>query len=304
MECDAQQGPDVHFTKPETGMNPSKAMRIAVIGDVHHHIDLAVEGLKRIENETGRGIDQVFSVGDFGLFLDESDWGFLTGPKKYRQPEESPKIRQAWKAWRWPISMIAGNHEPFHRLRDWDRSYFSGKLEFTSAGELSHTVPGLNVAGLSGIYHPKEREFLTPLEQRTMKLGPVDYWPAMVALARENRISISRLTYYKDFEVDHLKTLRPELLLLHDWPVAPPHLRQLYDRRPEAEIVAVTRPAFVCCGHHHSAADFLVGPTRVLALNIISTKEGLYRRLINPGWCALFEWDGSLLKFLQTWPNK
>jgi len=55
---------------------------IVVVGDVHHHIGLATEGLARIEMETGRRIGQVFSVGDFGLFLDESDWAFLTSPKK------------------------------------------------------------------------------------------------------------------------------------------------------------------------------------------------------------------------------
>ncbi|MFZ4778132.1 MAG: hypothetical protein ACOYM3_22400 [Terrimicrobiaceae bacterium] len=61
---------------------------IAVIGDVHHHIGLAAEGLDRIEKELGRPVAQVFSVGDLGLFLDEADWEFLTGPKKYRKPVE------------------------------------------------------------------------------------------------------------------------------------------------------------------------------------------------------------------------
>jgi len=146
----------------------------AVIGDVHHHLALAAEGLERIERELSRPIDQVFSVGDFGLFLDAADWNFLTGPKKYRQPETSPDIRRAWKDWRWPVSMIAGNHEPFHRLRDWDAAYFSFKLEYSNAGDLLHSVSGLKVSGLSGIYHPHEMEFVTPLERRTMKLGPVD----------------------------------------------------------------------------------------------------------------------------------
>ena len=132
-------------------MKPNQPALIAVIGDVHHHIALAAEGLSRIENETGRAIAQVFSVGDLGLFLDEEDWNFLTGPKKYRAPEESPAIRRAWKSWRWPLSMIAGNHEPFHSLRDCDASYFSFKLEFTNAGKLTHSVSGLEVAGLSGI---------------------------------------------------------------------------------------------------------------------------------------------------------
>lgn len=277
---------------------------IAVIGDVHHQIGLAAEGLSHIETSFGRPISQVFSVGDLSLFLDEADWEFLTGPKKYRVPEESPRIRSAWNSWRWPLSFIAGNHEPFHRLRDWDGAYFSGQLEFINAGKLAHSIPGLKVAGLSGIYHPLELEFLTPQERRTMKLRTPVSWPQMVTLARENKISKSRLVYYKEFEVDQVKSLHPHLLLLHDWPVVPPHIHHVYERRPEAEIVEVARPNFVCCGHHHTAADFQVGATRVLALNIISTKELSYRHGICPGWCALFGWDGGSLRFLQLWPTK
>ena len=113
---------------------------IVVIGDVHHHIGLAAEGLERIETDLGRPISQVFSVGDLGLFVDEGDWAFLTGPKKYRCPEDSKMIRDSWEAWRWPLSAIAGNHEPFHRLRDWDASHFSNKLEYTNAGELAQAA--------------------------------------------------------------------------------------------------------------------------------------------------------------------
>jgi hypothetical protein len=91
------------------------------------------------------------------LCIDEPDWGFLTGPKKYRRPEDSPKIRPAWKSWRWPLSAIAGNHEPFHRLRNWDASYFSFKLDYTNAGELAHKLPDLRVSGASCFRMPPEQ---------------------------------------------------------------------------------------------------------------------------------------------------
>jgi hypothetical protein len=273
---------------------------------VHHHVALAAEGLERIESELGRAIDQIFSVGDMGLFLDESDWEFLTGPKKYRCPEESPKIREAWQAWRWPLSMIAGNHEPFHRLRDWQPDHFLHKLEFTNAGEMEHEISGLRVAGLSGIYHPQELQFLTPLERRTIKLPPVETWADMVPLVQSGKISRSRLTYYKAHEIELMKRLdfRPHLLLLHDWPVAPGHIRHVYDRRPEAEIATACKAPFVCCGHHHTAADFRFQDSRILPLNIISTAELLHRHIINPGWCAIFTASGDSFEFLQTWPEK
>jgi len=277
---------------------------IAVIGDVHHHIALAAEGLERMEEQFGVNIDQVFAVGDLGLFLDEADWGFLTGPKKYRQPEATPAIRTAWENWRWPLSTIAGNHEPFNRLREWDPAYFGGKLEYTDAGELAHRVSGLRVAGLSGIYHPQNEEFVTTIDSRAIKSQGVGSWPEMRTLAQEKKISISRLTYYKEAEVQRLKNLdfSPDLLLLHDWPITPPHVTQIYSRRPEAEIVSALRPPFVCCGHHHTAASFLLGRTHVIGLNIIA-REAVHYRPINPGWAALFEWNGSTLAFLYTWPE-
>jgi hypothetical protein len=129
------------------------------------------------------------------------------------------------------------------RVSNGEERDFSFKLEYTNAGELTHSVSGLKVAGLSGIYHPQEMEFVTPLERHTMKLGAVDSWPAMASLAREKRISISRLTCYKEAEVAHMKTLSPHLLLLHDWPVAPPSIMQIYDRRPEAEMNKMQRTA-------------------------------------------------------------
>lgn len=278
---------------------------IAVIGDVHHHIALAAEGIERIEADLGRTVDQVFSVGDLGLFLDESDWEFLTGPKKYRRPEDSTKIRRAWEAWRWPISTIAGNHEPFHRLRDWQPEYFLNKLRFTNAGEIAHEIDGLRVAGLSGIFHPDELQFVTPLEHRTMRLPRIETWSDMIPLVQSGKISRSRLTYYKESEIETLKRSKfhPDLLLLHDWPVVPNHIQQVYDRRPEAEIVAACKPLFVCCGHHHTAAEFVVGQTRMLALNIISTPELIHSHIINPGWSALYEWDGQSLQFLKSWPE-
>ena len=218
---------------------------IVVVGDVHHHIGLAAEGLERIEMETGRRIAQVFSVGDFGLFLDESDWEFLTGPKKYRAPGASPGIRAAWETWHWPLSLIAGNHEPFHLLRDWNPSVFSFKLEYTNAGELKHTIPGLRVAGLSGIYHPAEMEFFRELDRNNRKLPRTITWPDMVRLARLGTIRRSRLTSYKQYEVDQLCTLKvsPHLLLLHDWPAPPAHIQQIPSAQPGGRNPPGAQPA-------------------------------------------------------------
>ena len=93
---------------------------------------------------------------------------------------------------------------------------------------------------------------------------------------------------------------KPDLLLLHDWPVQPKHISAMYPR-PEAEIVEALEPVFVCCGHHHTSHHFTIEATKGFALNIISSREHRYH--INPDWCALFEYEAGNLSFLSTWPN-
>ena len=46
----------------------TNTFQFVVVGDIHGELKLALEGLEKIEREHGR-IDQVFSVGDVGLFL-------------------------------------------------------------------------------------------------------------------------------------------------------------------------------------------------------------------------------------------
>lgn len=274
---------------------------IAVIGDVHHQLWLAVRELNCIEQNLGRPINQVFSVGDLGLFLHEDDWPFLTGPSKYRHPEDSQRIRKAWAEWRWPLSMIAGNHEPFHRLRAWEPEYFLGKLNYTDAGELPHSIAGLSVYGLSGIFHPGELHFMNESEKWRAKKFQRSSWPEMVELVRKNSVSPKRLTYYKQDELDRLLMLppNPHLLLTHDWPIKPAKLRFEYPRRPETELVEHLQPQFVCCGHHHAFAAFEIGATQMRALNIIGRDPAA--KSVNPGWCLLFEWDGvNLLEQSQS----
>jgi len=64
------------------------------------------------EGELGVGIDQLFGVGDLGLFLAEEDRSYLIGRRKHKRPVWCPKICEAWQVWRWPTAAIGGNHEP------------------------------------------------------------------------------------------------------------------------------------------------------------------------------------------------
>ncbi len=135
----------------------------------------------------------MFSVGDVGLFLDRDDWNYLTGPSKHRHPEWSSLIAAAWEQWRWPLAIIGGNHEPYHRLRTFDPAHFGSKLTYTNAGALKHQVDGLNVYGLSGIYHPDHLSFGPSVRRGEPKPRS---WDDLVHLAKGNKEALKRLTYY------------------------------------------------------------------------------------------------------------
>ena len=282
----------------------TKTYLAVVIGDVHARVELALRGLLELEQELGRPIDQVFSVGDFGLFLREEDWNWLTGPSRHQHPEWSPRIRAAWDKWPWPVSMIGGNHEPYLRLRVFDRDYFGRKLDYTNAGMLVHFIPGLRVCGLSGIYHPQFLAYSTNLDLRPLSGRRLNSWEQVMDAVKERHLSAKRLTYYKQEELDEMRNLPPEphLLLLHDWPQAPEFTKFRYDRRPETEIVAALRPQRVCCGHHHTASTFEHAGASIHTLNIIVRAYG---QNVSPGWALPLDWDSGTnsLKPLATWPK-
>ncbi|MBS0657254.1 MAG: metallophosphoesterase [Verrucomicrobia bacterium] len=278
----------------------SMSRLVVVIGDVHAEIALAVTALERLEIDLGRPIDQVFSIGDFGLFLDETDWDWLSGPRHHRHPEASPAIREAWHLWRWPLSCIGGNHEPFHKLRVFDSSAFGDKLIYTNAGILSHSIPNLRVAALSGIFHPDHLEFSSPQAVRTRSAPKPKTWSEMLELAHDGSLSLRRLTYYKASEIALVASTppRPHLLLTHDWPAWPATATPLYEDRPERYLLDALSPKFHCCGHWHFASADQIEDTQVRALNIISRSKNF----VEPGWARCFEWDGAELHDLAAFP--
>ena len=254
-----------------------------VIGDVHAQVALALRALTQIEQERGRRIAQVFSVGDLGLFLCEEDWSFFSGPARHRHPEWSPAIWEAWNLWQWPLAMIGGNHEPWHKLRVLDPGYFGGRLTYTNGGVLAHNLSGLIVVGLSGI----RRE---PKEERSAELS----WQEIVAQCRWGKINRKELSYYRSQDVTAAANVGPaHILLTHDWPTDP-DMDDAGTPRAEQLIASTVRPKFHFCGHHHRSAAFATGGTEVRALNMIADNARQDRP--KPGWAWLGTWDGETLR--------
>jgi len=103
-------------------MNPKK---IAILGDIHGHVTLALGLLRRWELESKKTLDLILQVGDFGVFPqgrdaatrrfaknDPDELGFLQYLSASREsdlllnPESSHKISA-------PILFVKGNHEDF-----------------------------------------------------------------------------------------------------------------------------------------------------------------------------------------------
>ena len=271
---------------------PTRSQIFVVIGDAHDNVRFALESLLRLEKEQGVRISQVFSVGDLGLFLEASDWNFLTGPSKYRRPERSEEIRLAWDAWPWPLATVGGNHEAWGRLRDFDPGYFGNKLSYTDAGLLKHSLTGLLVAGISGIKATGNNPARNPPENKS--------WRQIMASYKYGKLSPKALSHYRMADIDAaLKIGSAHVVLTHDWPVDPPNCRDPGLHRPEMDIIKRLRPQFAFCGHHHRTAVLRIGNTETRALNIIA-RDG--QAWVNPGWAWIGSWDGTQITETGFWP--
>jgi hypothetical protein len=228
--------------------------------------------IPRIEKEQSRPISQVFSVGDVGLFLSEEDWNCLTDPSKYKHPDRTPGIREAWQLWQWPLATIGGNHEPWNRPRAFDSEFFKNKLTYTNAGELQHSLKGLRVVGLSGI--AREPMNLKWLDQS---------WSEILEQVKAGMQSKKNLTYYGANDL-HLaaSAAGAHILLTHDWPVDP--LADCKVVRAERFLSLKVCSKYHFCGHHHRPASIQVDAVQVRALNIISSHNREQGRYPNPGW--------------------
>jgi hypothetical protein len=119
-------------------MTDPSPLRIAVLGDVHGHLTLALRLLRRWQDETGHELDLILQVGDLGAFpppfrLDDAtrrfadhdpdELGFVEydegGPEAAEVfgPDASPARAIAAPFW-----FIKGNHEDFAFLDDVGRN--------------------------------------------------------------------------------------------------------------------------------------------------------------------------------------
>ncbi len=262
----------------------------AVVGDIHSNIDSATKKLSQIEVEIGQPLAQVICVGDVGLSLSPEDYPYST---EKRSPEEaqslSASIREGWQKFKWPLAMIGGNHEPYNRLRKFDENYFEKNLTYTDVGELPHSIGGLKVYGLSGIYQEEHYQSFA-VASKSLKRKAASWGELMENYNRS--VSTRALTYYKKADVDKLLRLpkKPHLLLTHDWPdVSSLNYSNNHAVKtvfPEMELCQKLLPHFHFSGHHHTHKTFKIGESVFVGLADVK----------NDPWAMVFSFENGVLE--------
>lgn len=259
-----------------------RSTTIAIVGDIHGHVEIALEKLRGIEAAAGP-ISCVFQVGDFMLTIEAEDWDSVAVPQRHRTPELTAAIAAAWEQWPWPTAMIGGNHDAYARLRRFDHHGWGRKLTYTDAGRLDHPVTGLRVIGLSGIY--SEKQYGQGFGgSRQSGGGVLISWADVL---RQGRVNPKRLTYYREQEIESLlrEPKHPHILLTHDWPVAAPVHKG--KEMPHFRLLPVLEPDWSFAGHLHHYEEQTIGRTRFIGLADVTQPA--------EQWCVLLRWDGRQL---------
>ena len=96
-------------------------MRIAIFGDLHGNILLALQCCARWQQKTGQQLDLILQVGDLGVFPDRTRFDRATRRHSERNPAvfsfqdfftaEHPKITTVLEELSCPLLFVRGNHE-------------------------------------------------------------------------------------------------------------------------------------------------------------------------------------------------
>ncbi len=234
----------------------------AVFGDIHGRISLMLTLCHLWERQTGRVLDGVLQVGDFGAFpdirrLDDSTARFARddpdelGYSEYMQG--SAEGARLLGLSRWPVHWIRGNHEDFEYLEHfrvpspvdpW------GRLHFIPDGT-STEVAGLRIGGLGGMA-PREK----PPRGRGKK-------------ARKKHRSRRHLVDPRAFTSRQVESAFAgeglDILLTH---AAPETADTPWGSRDLLRLAARTRPRLFLFGHHHVQLGPVTGPAGCVLIGL------------------------------------
>lgn len=257
-------------------------MRVCVAGDTHGELDRLYDIVDALERSSGRAVDLVLQVGDFGVWPDPQRLDEAT-----RRHGDRGEFRRLLTLGRVPRRtwFIAGNHEDFVYLAGTNTHALPDGLHFLRWGEVVELdVAGerLRVGGVGGCY------------------GPRDY--------ERQALSGAARRHYARADLEHLAGAGAglDVLLLHEPPAgvvtelhAPPGLSpRTWTLRGAglAELVARVRPRICLSGHIHARTDRRIDGVRTVGLNKVPHRGSVVLLDIRPGADEpeiVDEWGGA-----------
>lgn len=267
--------------RPQTGT--TAVTRIAVVGDVHGHLELLYGILGRWQRETRVPIDLILQVGDLGAMPESLDRA--TTRHATRDPEElgfglfagdSPPASLLDP--RPPLVFIPGNHEDFEFLsRCGDAAGADALLVPVTRDKrilelrsgrvwTSDSAGALSVAGVSGVAKRGHKRHTHP----RLHLKDDD----ALAIGARGRGEV-------DILISHERPSGIEEGFKHD----------LGGSEALRLLIEEAQPRLAFFGHYDRAGEWAIGSTRVIGLAGCGyERRGAWR--VKQGAIAIVDWDG------------
>ena len=236
-------------------------MNIAIVGDVHGHLELMYAVLGRWQEESGRPIHLILQCGDMGAFVPGSQLDRATRRWSEQDPEElgfgqfaGDKVPRTLLDPRPALVFIPGNHEDFAMLDQRekqarpDQATYSvsndGKIHALRSGRIWTFTMGdeeVRVAGISGIAR-----------------GP-------------NKKGRHPRYYLSENEAMQLAQAGPgsiDILISHDGPAGlfGPDYRGMAGSDALRIVIEETSPKLAFFAHYDRVGEWGIGTTRVVGL--------------------------------------
>ena len=237
----------------------TESRHFAVIGDVNGAMHEMSRQVHRFERRSGRVLEFVLQVGNFGPNRDAADLTTHAAHSREKTLGDFPEFASGRAQFPWEVIFIGGAHEPYGFL---DEHADGGTLadNCTYLGRAGCVErAGLRIGGLSGVYsephYSTDRPPLADMPHASKKL----------------------FTYFNSRDVDRLLDMAPlDILLLHEWPagVIRPADRQRLDAHAHRlhlnatdcpvlrELIDLVRPRWVFCSRLQTSYLAKLGPAK------------------------------------------
>jgi hypothetical protein len=274
-------------------------MRIAVVGDVHGHLELMYAILGRWQRESGERLDLILQCGDMGSYssVDEADRATLKHAQ--RDPEElgfaafaGPTPPSTALDPRPPLVFIPGNHEDFAYLEECERRAADERgaaHEGDQPDGASPRISPISEDGLIGALRSGET-WTFAAHGRALRVAGVS--GAAGRARKQGRHPRLHLDEEGALRLAAAGRDAFDVLISHDGP------SDVWEGavRPGSEalrlLIEECQPRLAFFGHHDRVGEWTIGRTRVLALAGCGYQPyGSWR--LKQGGIALLHWDGQ-----------